>query len=179
MTSEIRQIPGEEGYFCNREGECFSTRPINGKGPLLSIPRLLRPQPCSSGHYLQISCGRRKVLVHRAVAATWIGPAPTGADVCHLDGNSHNNAADNLTYGTRRENVAMQRDHGTAPIGSAHGGAILTEADIPTIRARLAKGERARTIAAEYGLSPSAVTRIGRGETWQHVPRLELTAVEL
>jgi hypothetical protein len=46
-------------------------------------------------------------LVHRLVAAAFLGPPPTPlhTDVCHKDGTKANNAVTNLKWGTRSENM--------------------------------------------------------------------------
>ena len=45
-------------------------------------------------------------LVHRLVAAAFLGPRPEGMDdTRHLDGNPANNKAANLAYGTRADNM--------------------------------------------------------------------------
>ncbi len=44
-------------------------------------------------------------LVHRLVAEAFIGPAPGGHDVDHIDGNRGNPRAENLEYVSRSENL--------------------------------------------------------------------------
>jgi hypothetical protein len=52
--------------------------------------------------------GRR---VHALVALVFHGPRPEGLEIRHLDGDQLNNAAANLAYGTREENLEDQRRH--------------------------------------------------------------------
>jgi hypothetical protein len=43
--------------------------------------------------------------VHVLVAAAFIGPRPTGLEINHRDGNTHNNALKNLEYVSHSENM--------------------------------------------------------------------------
>lgn len=54
--------------------------------------------------------------------------------------------------------------------GSAHGCHKLTESDVAAIRARKAKGELQRSIAADMGVSETLVSAIVRRVIWRHVP---------
>ena len=48
---------------------------------------------------------RKMFLVHSLVANAFIGPKPIGMDVNHKDENKSNNAAENLEYLTRQDNL--------------------------------------------------------------------------
>lgn len=108
--------------------------------------------------------------VHRLVATCFLGPRPDGQEVCHNDGNGLNNHLTNLRYDTHAGNEADKVDHGTKVQGSKHYGAVLTEALIPEIRARIAAGEKNNAIAADYGVTDTAIWLISSGKTWKHVP---------
>lgn len=51
--------------------------------------------------------------VHVLVLLAFQGPRPRGYQSRHLDGNRFNNRADNLRWGTREENLADARKHGS------------------------------------------------------------------
>lgn len=57
--------------------------------------------------------GRKTIRVHVIVAELFYGPRPEGLDIRHLDGDSQNNHATNLRYGTRIENELDKVRHGT------------------------------------------------------------------
>lgn len=57
----------------------------------------------------------------------------------------------------------------TPPRGSTSPVAILTEADIPLIRAALAAGERQVDIAARFGVVQVAISQVKLRKTWKHV----------
>ncbi len=126
--------------------------------------------------YLQVRAlidGKR----HYAAAArlVWLhfnGPIPQGMTVNHKDGVKPNNQPSNLELATYSE----QRHHAIKVLGAKHHDvrgsknpkAALTEAQVVTIRARRAKGERVKDLAAEFGSTEKAVSHICRGVTWKH-----------
>jgi len=55
--------------------------------------------------------------------------------------------------------------------GSARPTSRLTEADIEPICKAIMKGIKIRALARRYGVCPSTITKIWKGETWTHVPR--------
>lgn len=78
--------------------------------------QVLRPALNGSGYLavgLRRDGERRTRKVHRLVAHAFHGPLPTGMQTRHLDGDRENNAASNLAYGTRSENMKDAVHHGT------------------------------------------------------------------
>ena len=58
--------------------------------------------------------GREKTIsVHRAVALAFHGPAPVGAHARHLNGNSLDNRASNIAWGSPGDNQLDAVRHGT------------------------------------------------------------------
>jgi hypothetical protein len=51
--------------------------------------------------------------VHRIVAASFVRRPDDGVEVCHRDGKPLNNAAENLYWGTRADNMRDAVRHGT------------------------------------------------------------------
>lgn len=75
--------------------------------------RELRPGLASTG-YPCVVLGRGNTQnVHVLVALAFIGPCPVGCEVRHIDGSRDNPRADNLQYGTRKENIEDARRHGS------------------------------------------------------------------
>jgi hypothetical protein len=109
--------------------------------------------------------------VHKLVAEAFLGPCPPGQQVRHLDGNNQNNAATNLTYGTKRENELDKMRHGTLTHGERNGAAKLTWATVDEIRRRYAAGESQVTIALDYAaVHPGTIGKVVRGERWTTRP---------
>lgn len=58
--------------------------------------------------------GKKKVrYVHRLVLESFAGECPKGKEACHLNGVADDNRIENLYWGTRKENVADMKRHGT------------------------------------------------------------------
>lgn len=166
---DLRPISGLSGYAVNKMGSVFSCRPVNGKGALTGTWRKLKPLLCSKGRYLQFGADGRKMLIHRAVAETFLGPCPAGMEVSHKNGNSHDNRIENLEYLPHRANERMKRIHGTSPWGDRNGAAKLTQAQVEEIRCASHKDKArgaARRIAARYGVSEATVSMIRNGKRW-------------
>lgn len=90
--------------------------------------RILRFVPSGPNRsYLAVSLSKdgvvTKVLVHRLVAAAWIGPCPDGQEVCHGPNGQRDNSVSNLSYGTRSDNKLDKRRDGT------HGGRPIRRSD--------------------------------------------------
>lgn len=53
--------------------------------------------------------------------------------------------------------------------GSSHRGSVLTEAEIPLIRARAESGESYAKIASDYGVTRVVIRKIHQRKSWTHV----------
>lgn len=71
---------------------------------------------------------------------------------------------DHLRWGTRQDNVADRVERGRS------GNTKLTETAVREIRARYAaSGISQETLAAEYGVNRSAISRITTRQLWKHL----------
>lgn len=166
----FRRLPGyEHAYRVGEDGSLWTLyRP--GRGGRLGLA--WRPLNAGRDH----DGYRRATLTSRdgrqrpqklapLVCRAFHGPCPPGEECRHLDGIAWHDAADNLAWGTRVENAADRRRHGTAPVGEANGRASLTKVQIEEIRT-LKGTMRQRDIAARFGITQSHVSRIQRGAQW-------------
>lgn len=113
--------------------------------------------------YQHVLIRGRKLRIHHAVLLAFHGPRPEGHEGRHLDDDSANNQTSNLAWGTRRQNIEDQARNGRRRTGEDKPGARLTVAQVHQIR----RDTRAsRTVAADYGVSHTAVQRIRRGDRW-------------
>ena len=129
-------------------------------------------KPVSDGDYLTVTltgAGRRKnQYVHRLVLEAFVGPCPDGMESLHDDGNSHNNAADNLNWGTSTKNNKDRDRHGTLPKGIAVYNSKLTEQDVKIIR-EFRPMFSLRQLSDAMGVSASCISQVARGTIWRHV----------
>lgn len=108
-----------------------------------------------------------KVPVHTLVMLAFVGPRSPDLMVCHNDGVKTNNRISNLRYGTAASNSADAILHGALPRGERHKHAKLTNAQAREVHARCAKNESHADIAAEFGITSTAVCNIARRKSWR------------
>lgn len=155
------------------DGEAVRTFPINQDYEVSSFGRIrrignvewLKPHARKRLGYLVVNLttnGRNKTYrVNRAVAITYLGPAPEGkTDVAHCDDDTSNNRVENLRWATRRENEQDKLLRGRTPHGERHACARLSNADVVAIRA---SSEPSQDVAAKYGVSAAHIRAIIRG----------------
>jgi hypothetical protein len=109
--------------------------------------------------------------IHRLVMAAFVGPCPDGMIVCHGPRGALDNRLCNLSYGTRKKNSGPDRlRDGTLCWGEAHGGSVLTEERVRTLRERYSRGDDVLTMKRELGVSRTAIDSAVCGKTWRHLP---------
>jgi len=96
-----RQIP-DSRYVANSAGDIFSPQGLR-----------LTPWKGDRRGHLRVDIDTGRWFVHQLIAATFIGPCPSGQEVRHKNGIYHDNRASNLEYGTRSQNVLDSVIHGT------------------------------------------------------------------
>lgn len=131
----VRSLPRTLDYIDGRSGKTC-TRSLRGK--------VIRPGVAPSGHLNNTQIGKG---VHCIVAEAFIGPRPDGMETRHIDGDPSNNRLVNIEYGTRSENAADSKRHGThfhAGLTVCKRGHDLTD---PTNLQRTAKGDRRTCLA--------------------------------
>jgi hypothetical protein len=147
-------------------------RAMRGKGT--QVGRILKPQINGEGKYLAYQFffrGKFKTFfIHSIVAKLFIGKKPRRYEVDHVDGNRHNNCADNLEYVTHLENLrrAVRRriENG---IGTKQRSVKLTPAAVRKIRKLINCGWQIKKVAARFAVYDSTILKIKFGKTWKHV----------
>lgn len=171
LEEQWRAVPGYEGrYEVSSLGRVRSLdRICEGKDGRSELHKgkVLKPCPKVNG-YLEVSLrdgkSRKHRLIHHLVAAAFLGPRPDRLDVRHADGNRKNNAVENLSYGTRSENL---RD--CYRYGGRKGNGKLFADDVVDIKRRLEKGESPVNLAEEYGVNSAAIYHIRSGKTFGYI----------
>lgn len=113
-------IPTWEGlYVASDDGLVLSLARMSTGSWQRQVPeRLLKQKLNRAGYYvvtLYRDAVRHYISVHILVASAFHGTRPESAEcVRHLNGNSRDNRAVNVAWGTHKENYADQIRHGTA-----------------------------------------------------------------
>ncbi len=165
MAEQWRVVPRHHDHIVSNAGRVRHRR--------VNAP-ILRGYVDDDG-YRRVRLDGRQERVHRLVCETFHGTPPEGTEVCHIDGDRLNNAADNLRWGTRSENTLDQIRHGTFsnPVrrGEAHHSAKLTAELAAEYRRRHADGESGRALAREAGITSANMSKMLRGERWTGLPQ--------
>lgn len=105
---------------------------------------------------------------HRVSWEIHNGPIPYNFHVLHKCDNPKCVNPDHLFLGTHAENMADRDAKGrqSRTMGSAHGRAKLTEAQVLAIRE---DSRLHREISIEYGIDKAVVSRIKRRKLWAHI----------
>lgn len=97
--------------------------------------------------------------VHTLVMEAFVGPAPKGQEVRHLDGDPSNNRLGNLAYGSRSQNLRDNKWQGKPR--------KLAIEDVRAIKFRLSTGERG--LGRLFGVSRATIAAIKSGRTHNDV----------
>lgn len=131
------------------------------------IPECILSPGNHSAGYLCVKLDRknRGRPVHQLVAMAFMGIPPKGMEVLHANGNKKDNRIENLRYGTHSEN-SIDCYFQDKKIGRGK----VTMEQVIEIREKIQQGESGRSIAREYGISDSTVSRIKRRESFGWLP---------
>jgi hypothetical protein len=120
--------------------------------------------------------GLGKQSAHRVAWIAANGPIPDGMYVLHRCDNPPCINPEHLFLGTPQQNTDDMHGKGRWKEPRRRSGARhprpmakITEDDVRKIRQRFAAGEAQATIARDFGVDYSNISRIVRGRTWQHV----------
>lgn len=164
---EWRDIPGFGGmYQASTLGRVRSTRSKSqwsrwkGYGGSVLKPAGKRYRQVT----LQTEGGEKSFLVHRLVAITFLGEPPEGMQVCHCDGDRHNNRLDNLRFDTVAGNHADKVRHGTSQVGHRHPRAKFS-AEVE--RSIATEAGTVSSVARKYGVCRGTVRSIRVRHGWR------------
>ena len=110
---------------------------------------------------------RRNESVHVAVCEAFHGARPGGMETAHRNGVRNDNRPQNLSWKTPVGNAEDRDRHGTTARGERVNLAKLTDDAVRQIHAE--PHVPGTVLAARYGVTKSAISRVRLGRTWRHV----------
>ena len=127
-----------------------------------------------AGDYLQIRAmfdGKRHIaLAHRLIYRHLHGQIPIDMTINHRDGDKKNNHPENLELASHSEQqvhaLNVLKVGRTDQNGERNAMAKLTVSQVAEIRCRRKAGEKLSEIAADYGVTYQAISKIVRGDRW-------------
>ncbi len=165
--TDLRSIPGFDGYYCSKDGIVYSIRTRWG-----TLHRL-KPELTKYGYHrvdVTLDCKKRTSRhVHRLVALSWLSPADTSLHVCHINGNKLDNRAENLKWATQAENNADKIRLGETAKGSGIAQSKLKGTQVVEIRGLYSSGRSAADIARKFAVSNRTIANIIHKRTWRHI----------
>jgi hypothetical protein len=164
-------VPEWELYEVSDLGRVRSLHGGKGKG---KRGGLIRQGRLAGYPYLGVMLCRdgqkTRRLVHQLVMGAFVGLPPEGREVRHGPGGALDNRLVNLSYGTRKENMADKVRDGTLVYGEGIVGSRLTEQVVIECRRRYAAGETAAALGAEFGVTASTMGEAVTGDSWAWIP---------
>jgi hypothetical protein len=183
LITEIREVPGFQGYGASADGRIWSRRRPSGKRGIVVAEWREKAQTLGRrrGYLMVITSinGRiRNLYAHLMVWRAFKGEPPEGHEIDHIDGVKGHNWLGNLEPVTRSENARRAIRMGLSVVmrGENHPMRKITAADVVIIRSQAAGGVTQREIGALYGLCQSHVSAIVRRERWNHVQETGICA---
>ena len=139
-------------HFSKRNGDCIEFtghRDVDGYG--------------------HMKVNHKDVGAHRLSYMESFGPIPAGLLVRHKCDNPPCINPEHLELGTQWDNSQDEINRGRSLTGSRNPAAHLSEEDVVHIRSALASGRASRSLAVEYGVGDSTISRIKRGTHWRGI----------
>lgn len=174
-----KDIPGYERYYqASTLGRVRSIRLRNGVSDKeRPTPLILKTRAYKHGyHQLTLGTGNSMASyrLHRLIALTFHGPCPEECECLHINGNPSDNRAENLRWGTKKENSHDKVIHGVKRVGEQVAHAKLTDDEVLKIKIRIFRNENYREIAKDYGVSHQTIFSIKNWHNWTHLDPVKI-----
>ena len=167
-----RAVVGWEGWYeISSHGRVRRIAAASGT----HVGLALTPQRHRDG-YLHVGLQRHNlprtwVTIHRLVLFAFRGPPAVSMEARHLNGKRDDCFLSNLRWGTKKENMADKRLHGTIARfpGERNANSKLTENDIRKIRVMAQSGTTQRAIAKQFNVSFQHISDVVNKKRWEHL----------
>ena len=147
------------------------------------VGKILKPSLSNQGYLKIVLSKNMKVKtfsIHRLVAEAFIGPCPKDKQVNHIDGIKKNNAAWNLEYLTRSDNMkhayklGLKKPNGKLNkkynCGSSNANSKLNDKTVRQIRRKYKTGKYTqKELAEKFDTTQAQVNGIVNYKRWSHV----------
>lgn len=144
--------------FCVRNGRAnprrFKSRLLaksSNKYPIVALSRPGRKPKCYN--------------VHSLVTLAFVGEPPTGLEVCHNDGDPHNNSLCNLRYDTRSSNSLDRHKHGTVRVRRGHQ-AYNSKLTPPMVKEIRRSSLSSRNLGRKFSVSHGTILAVRNRERY-------------
>jgi hypothetical protein len=111
-NEEWKPVVGFESHYAvSSTGRLWRTKLYKGRRkdrPPQTQNKILTPRHVNGyiGYCLCVNGTVTQHLAHRLVARAFLGPAPEGTEINHINGQKKDNRVENLEYVTRKQNIA-------------------------------------------------------------------------
>lgn len=167
------EFPGYEVSTLGRVGSHFRT--TQGGNRLVVESDLKFLKPIMRFGYRCFGLRRRdgKIKIKRAsilVLNAFRGSQPRGQVARHLDDVRDNDCLSNLAWGTQSENMADAVRNGFKyACGERHGQTSLRNNEVRYIRRMIEEGHTQRSLADDFNVCQSTISRIAGRKRWRHL----------
>jgi hypothetical protein len=110
-----------------------------------------------------------KVKAHRVAWMVTRGAIPGGLFVCHRCDNKVCVRPDHLFLGTPAENSRDMAAKCRSTFGERSTNAKLTEEHVVAVRRLRSQGRTLAALAREFGVNPTTIRAVVRGDTWRRI----------
>ncbi len=160
-----KPVPGYDNYYAGDDGSIWSF--------LRNKWHRLKPAFTGSGgkKYLYLNMRGRSRSVHKMILEAFVGPRPSGMWARHFpDRDTRNNRLMNLSWATRKENMADKIVHGTKLQGERVPVSKLTAEKVNIIRLQYKKRQfNQRQLAELNEVHPASISDIILRKSWSHI----------
>lgn len=177
-----KDIPDYEGYYrASNLGRIKSLPRIVPSNMIKGVfnrrrERILKQKLTQEGYLaivLQVDKQKKHISAHRCIAVTFHPNPLSLPQINHKDFDRTNNVSKNLEWGTAKYNINYTIDAGRFNNGAGEKNIknILTEAQVIEIRKNWVMGKigQRKELSKKYGVSESAVAKIGLRQNWKHL----------
>jgi hypothetical protein len=177
VPEEWRAVVGWEGFYeVSNHGRVKSVERIvykrNRWGNVAANrmrEKILKQAMTTSGYPFVGLCRHSKPspqMIHRLVATAFHRLPMADEECLHRDGNRLNNCAENLRWGTHKENQQDMVAHGRSTPGTRNANCKLTDEAVRAIRASVGT---CKAVGQLFNIAASQVCLIRNGKAWAHL----------